>query len=62
MARTINEMTRQGLSVLLSEQNLRFAQAVCDRVYVLEKGQVRFAGSMAELGRDAAARRDLLGL
>ena len=62
MARTINEMTRQGLSVLLSEQNLRCAQAVCDRVYVLEKGQVRFAGSMAELGRDAAARRDLLGL
>jgi len=62
MARTINEMKRQGLSVLLSEQNLRFAQAVCDRVYVLEKGQVRFAGSMAELGQDAAARRDLLGL
>jgi len=62
MARSINEMKRQGLSVLLSEQNLRFAQAVCDRVYVLEKGQVRFAGSMAELDRDVAVRRDLLGL
>ena len=39
MARTINEMKRQGLSVLLSEQNLRFAQAVCDRVYVLERAR-----------------------
>jgi branched-chain amino acid transport system ATP-binding protein len=62
MAQSINEMKRQGLSVLLSEQNLRFAQAVCDRVYVLEKGQVRFAGSMLELDRDVAVRRDLLGL
>jgi branched-chain amino acid transport system ATP-binding protein len=62
MARSINEMKRHGLSVLLSEQNLRFAQAVCDRVYVLEKGQVRFAGSMLELDRDVAVRRDLLGL
>lgn len=62
MARSINEMKRQGLSVLLCEQNLGFAQAVCDRAYVLEKGELRFEGSMSALQSDAAVRRDLLGI
>jgi branched-chain amino acid transport system ATP-binding protein len=62
MANSINEMKRQGLSVLLSEQNLHFAERVCDRAYVLEKGQVRFAGTMAELNADDAVRRAYLGV
>jgi branched-chain amino acid transport system ATP-binding protein len=62
MARSINEMKRQGLSVLLSEQNLQFAELVCDRAYVLEKGQVRFAGTMAELDADEAVRRAYLSV
>ncbi|MFZ5540341.1 MAG: ABC transporter ATP-binding protein [Pseudomonadota bacterium] len=60
MAAVIVELKAQGLSVLLSEQNLPFAAAVCDRVYVLEKGQVRFAGTMAELNADEAVRRQYL--
>jgi branched-chain amino acid transport system ATP-binding protein len=62
MARSINEMKRQGLSVLLSEQNLHVAEQVCDRAYVLEKGQVRFAGTMAELDADEAVRRAYLSV
>ncbi|MFM1990634.1 MAG: hypothetical protein RJA99_3591 [Pseudomonadota bacterium] len=62
MAHSINEMKRQGLSVLLSEQNLHFADLVCDRAYVLEKGQVRFAGTMAELDADEAVRRAYLSV
>jgi branched-chain amino acid transport system ATP-binding protein len=62
MARSINEMKRQGLSVLLSEQNLHFAEQVCDRAYVLEKGQVRFSGTMAELDADEAVRRAYLSV
>ena len=62
MARSINEMKRQGLSVLVSEQNLHFAEQVCDRAYVLEKGQVRFAGTMAELDADEAVRRAYLSV
>jgi branched-chain amino acid transport system ATP-binding protein len=62
MARSINEMKRQGLSVLLSEQNLHFAEQVCDRAYVLEKGQVRFAGTMAQLDADEAVRRAYLSV
>jgi branched-chain amino acid transport system ATP-binding protein len=48
------------LSVLLSEQNVPFAAAVCDRVYVLEKGQVRFTGTMDTLHADEAVRRQYL--
>ena len=42
--------------MLLSEQNIHFAELVSDRVYVLEKGQVRWQGRMAELAGDGAAR------
>jgi branched-chain amino acid transport system ATP-binding protein len=49
MARTILELKAQGVGILLSEQNLPFAALVSDRAYVLEKGQIQFAGSMDEL-------------
>lgn len=52
----------QGVSVLLSEQNLSFAQAVSDRVYLLEQGQIRHQGSMAALMADSAACERYLGL
>jgi branched-chain amino acid transport system ATP-binding protein len=49
MAQAIRALKRQGLSVLLSEQNLHFATEVSDRAYIIEKGQMRFSGTMAEL-------------
>ena len=60
MAQMIVELKNQGLSVLLSEQNVPFAAAVCDRAYVLEKGQVRFAGTMDQLMADEEIRRQYL--
>jgi branched-chain amino acid transport system ATP-binding protein len=62
MASTIVELKKEGLSVLLSEQNIHFAQLVCDRVYVLEKGQLRWQGRMADLANDVAAQRSLLSV
>jgi len=62
MANTILELKREGLSVLLSEQNIHFATLVSDRAYVLEKGQVRWQGPMAELAGDTAAQRALLSM
>src|SRR5205823_8148509 len=44
MAATILALKREGLTVLLSEQNIHFAALVCDRVYVLEKGQIQWGG------------------
>lgn len=52
----------QGVSVLLSEQNLSFAQAVSDRVYLFEQGQIQFEGRMAALMTDAAACERYLGV
>jgi len=49
MANTIVELKKEGLSILLSEQNIHFARLVSDRVYVLEKGQIHWHGSMAQL-------------
>jgi branched-chain amino acid transport system ATP-binding protein len=62
MAAMIVELKKQGLSVLLSEQNVPFAAAVSDRAYVLEKGQVRFAGTMAALHADEEVRRQYLAV
>jgi len=41
MGETILELKRAGMSVLLCEQNLKFARRVADRAYLIEKGQVR---------------------
>jgi branched-chain amino acid transport system ATP-binding protein len=49
VARTILELKREGLAVLLCEQNLHFARRVADRAFLLEKGHVRRTGSLAEL-------------
>jgi branched-chain amino acid transport system ATP-binding protein len=62
MGQSIHALKKQGLSVLLSEQNLHFCQAVADRAYIIEKGQIRFAGSMAELMADAALREKYLSV
>jgi branched-chain amino acid transport system ATP-binding protein len=62
MANTIVELKKEGLSVLLSEQNIHFAELVCDRCYVLEKGQLRWQGRMSELARDVDVQRNLLAV
>ena len=62
MAKMVIRLKTQGLSVLLSEQNLHFARSVADRAVVLEKGVVRYDGSMEELGRDTALAQQYLGL
>jgi branched-chain amino acid transport system ATP-binding protein len=62
MANTIVELKKEGLSVLLSEQNIHFAELVCDRAYVLEKGQLRWQGRMADLAEDISAQRSLLSV
>ena len=62
MAETILALKAEGVSILLSEQNLHFAELVSDRAYVLEKGQVRYTGTMAELAADDGVRRAYLSV
>jgi branched-chain amino acid transport system ATP-binding protein len=49
MANTIVELKKQGLAIVLSEQNMHFSRLVADRVYVLEKGQIHWQGTMKQL-------------
>ena len=62
MAQAILDLKAQGVSILLSEQNLHFAQLVSDRAYVLEKGQLRYEGSMQALADDDDVRRAYLSV
>jgi len=53
-------LKREGLTILLAEQNVEFSLALADRVYVLEKGAIRFSGPAATLRDDEALRHELL--
>lgn len=62
MATTILALKAEGLTVLLSEQNLHFAGNVADRAAIIEKGAIRFTGTMAELKADEAVRTQYLSV
>ncbi len=61
IAEVVDELKRSGLPVLLAEQNLKFTAPLADRAYVLETGEVRMRGTMAELAEDERVR-ELLSL
>jgi len=62
MGHSIRALKSEGLSILLSEQNMHFSLGVADRAYIIEKGRIRFAGSMAELAADASLREQYLSV
>ena len=62
MAQMILALKGQGVSILLCEQNMHFAELVSDRAYVLEKGQIRFQAPMAELAANDEVRRAYLSV
>jgi branched-chain amino acid transport system ATP-binding protein len=49
MVEAILTMKKEGVSMVVSEQNLHFARLVSDRVYIIERGRICFSGTMAEL-------------
>ena len=54
MRQQIDALRREGLSILLAEQSLEFVLSLSDRVYVLEKGEVKFTGTAEEVRADEA--------
>ncbi len=60
MADAILALKREGLTVLLSEQNLHFARLVSDRACVLEKGMIRWEGTLEALMADEAVKQQYL--
>ena len=62
MARVILRLKKDGLTVLLSEQNLHFAQAVADRVVIIESGTAKYQGTLAELNAKPEIRDTYLSV
>jgi branched-chain amino acid transport system ATP-binding protein len=58
----VGELHRQGLSILLIEQNAMQSLAAADRAYIIERGLVAMSGPAAELAANPALRARYLGL
>ena len=58
----IRSLNREGLSVLLVEQNVGESLDIADRAYVLENGSLRFSGTPAELLASSELKRAYLGV
>jgi branched-chain amino acid transport system ATP-binding protein len=56
----ISRLKGEGMTILLSEQNSEFSLGLSDRVTILEKGEVRFDGSVEEFMRDEETCRAFL--
>jgi branched-chain amino acid transport system ATP-binding protein len=62
MAEAVRRMKAEGIAVLLCEQNLAFASATADRVYIIEKGAIRHEGPMADIAANPALREAYLAV
>ncbi|MFZ4405823.1 MAG: ABC transporter ATP-binding protein [Paracraurococcus sp.] len=62
MADAIRALKGEGLSILLSEQNLHFARVVSDRATIIEKGRIRWSGTIAALMAADAVREQYLSV
>jgi branched-chain amino acid transport system ATP-binding protein len=62
LGEAIATLKHEGLTIVLSEQNLKFARRLADRAYVLDKGEIRFEGPIAALDADESLRRAYLGV
>ena len=60
MADHILRLKQEGMTILLSEQNLHFATRVSDRAYVLEKGRIQYEGTIQQLRANVEVRRRYL--
>jgi branched-chain amino acid transport system ATP-binding protein len=58
----IAALRHEGLTILLSEQNVKFARRLADRAYIIEKGQIKFEGTIATLDADESIRRAYLSV
>ncbi len=62
VGRVITELKREGLSILLVEQNLPMALAVADRVHILSRGQIVYSGAPDALAADEDVKSRFLGV
>jgi branched-chain amino acid transport system ATP-binding protein len=58
----ISKLRQEGMTILLCEQNARFSLGLSDRLYILEKGEVRYQGTVADFRKDEEAYKTYLAL
>jgi len=51
LGRQIQKLKSMGLTILLAEQNIHFATGISDRAYIIEKGRIRYEGTIADLSK-----------
>jgi branched-chain amino acid transport system ATP-binding protein len=59
--RSLEQLGREGMTILLLEQNVRHALDMCQRGYVLENGRIIKEGKAKELKRDSHIQKAYLG-
>ncbi len=62
MVHMIVDLKAKGISVVLSEQNIHFAKLVSDRAYVLEKGEIRYSGTIQDLAGNTEIQKAYLSI
>jgi branched-chain amino acid transport system ATP-binding protein len=62
LADNVAALKRAGLTIFMAEQNVKFARRLADRAYIIEKGEIRFDGTMAALDADESLRRNYLSV
>ncbi len=60
LTRQIKRLKAMGLTILFAEQNLHFATEISDRAYLIEKGHIRFHGTMSELAANEEVKAKYL--
>jgi branched-chain amino acid transport system ATP-binding protein len=60
LTRQIKALKAMGLTILFAEQNMHFATEISDRAYVIEKGHIRFQGTMSELAANEEIKQKYL--
>lgn len=58
----IHQIRAEGVTLLVADQNLKFARRAADRGYIIEKGAIRHAATLEELWRDEALLRKYLAV
>jgi len=60
MMEQIQKLKEEGLTILLSEQNVAFAMELSEMAYVIDKGRIRYQGSIDELKENEEVRKQYL--
>ena len=60
LLKQLKRLKQAGQTVLISEQNLRFANELADRVYIIEKGEIPYQGTPAQLAAEPEVRQKYL--